>query len=138
MAHRTAAQPARVSWAPRLLAGEDVDRTPRRRDDPAPAQEIATRLAVILCLAAGLIFTAGAKVGSRLERGSQLGQVLALAPQRDSVEAALAWARTLQARLARLPRPAQPPQNRAGMPLETTISLPTPQVPTLPLPQIRP
>lgn len=138
MAYRTAAEPARISWVTPFLASESLDRTPRRRDDLAPAQEIATRLAIVLSVAAGLIFTAGAKVGSQLERGSQLGKVLALAPQRDSVEAALAWARTLQSRLAALQKPPTRPVNRSTLPQEPANLAPKVILPAIPLPQIHP
>jgi len=64
--------------------------------DPVPASNPLPALALILSVLGCWVFwTVGYLSGRSAERGSQLGQVLALAPQRDSLEAALAWVRRL-------------------------------------------
>lgn len=138
MAIRTAQERPGISWNPQILASTSLDRTARRRDDPAPAETLnpLPALALILSvLGCVVLYAVGFLAGRTAERGSQLGQVLALAPERDSVESALAWARTLQSRLAALQPRATRPANRATLP-------PAPSVPSalprLPLPQIHP
>lgn len=118
--------------------GSPALRLARDWSPPVPlSQNPLPALALIWAILGCVVFwSVGYLSGKNAERGSQLGQVLALAPQRDSVEAALAWARTLQSRLAKLAPAARPPQNTLRMPREPTIS--PQQVPVLPLPQIRP
>jgi len=68
---------------------------------PAPIPSVSNphplpALALILSIfAVWLGWTVGYLSGRTAERGSQLGRVLALAPQQDSLEAALQWVRGL-------------------------------------------
>ena len=140
MAIRTAQERPGLPWPTPFLAGPELDRTARRRDDPAPAQEVATRptLALLLTLAGCWGFwLVGYCSGRTAERGSQLGQVLALAPAQDSIDAVLGWARGLRARLDALPKIRLPATARVGTAKVPVIAprAPAPNLPVRATPQ---
>lgn len=135
MAYRTAAEPAGLPWPEPFLASPRVDRPPRRRDDSAPLAPLAI-LTLCLTFAAGV--SVAYRVGGQVERGQEFGQLVALQALEPQLRVAAARCGVEAQRLATLGVPARRPVNRAPAPLGTTISLPAPTVPPIPLPQIRP
>lgn len=72
---------------------------------PNPLPALALLLSILGCW---VFWTVGYLSGRTAERGSQLGQVLALQPRAAALDSALTWARGLQARLDALPKPTPP------------------------------
>lgn len=82
---------------PRPLAQPPGDVAPRSPERGPPAETIglATRLAAVLIIGAAFVFTAGIITGKRLERGSELGQILAYGPRLAAIDSALDSSRAI-------------------------------------------
>lgn len=113
MALRTATESTRLSWAPKLLEGTDLDHSARRRDHPAPT--FAPLAVVWLCLAFLGAMSGAFKAGRLVERGQEFGQLVALQALEPEMRQAAQKCGAEAQRLASLgvvrPRipPAKPP-----------------------------
>lgn len=135
MAYRTATEPARLFGPAEFLARPELDRSPRR-DHHAPT--FAPLAVVWLCIAFLAGLSGAFKAGREVEKGSQFGRILALSQELEVLEAAVARSDSGMRMVERLTRGARMPQRVPRMLLETTINLPAPTVPPIPLPQIHP
>lgn len=91
----------------RSLAQPPGDVAPRSPERGPPTETIglATRLAAVLIIGAAFVFTAGIITGKRLERGSELGQMLAYGPRLAAIDSVLDSSRVILRRY-------QPPRPR--------------------------
>lgn len=88
---------------PRSVAQPPGDVTPRGADSGLTAETLglATRLAAVLIIGAAFVFTVGVFTGKRLERGSELGVLLAYGPRLAAIDSVLDSSRAVLKRWAR-------------------------------------
>lgn len=129
MAYRTATEPARLFGPAEFLARPELDRTPRRRDDPAPAFAPLATIWVCFAFLAGL--SGAFKAGREVEKGSQFGRILALSQELDVLEAAAARSDSTVKLLAQLGARPRPPKTGARMPQVETSGFQPPRIPLL-------
>ena len=98
--------------------------------NPHPLPALALIVSIFACW---VFWTVGYLSGRTAERGSQLGQVLALQPRADSLDRLVADSRAMLGRLARIQNPPRRHQNRTERPLGAIQTPAAPNLPAIPL-----
>ena len=121
----------RTGFAPqpfeRPLSFPRSDVAPRRADDaPAPHSPLAPIAIIWLCLTFLGAISGAFVAGREVEKGSQLGRILALSQELEVLEAVVARADSGWRMLERLTQGARMPQNMARMPHNQSVPVARP------------